>query len=66
MSSTPKLEVNAKYKAMMKEKMEELERQREIRDPVAAIKEDRILSVVTLVVISKGKERMSFWKTLLV
>ncbi|KAL7845894.1 hypothetical protein AOLI_G00240860 [Acnodon oligacanthus] len=58
--------VNAKYKAMMKEKMEELERQREIRDPVAAIKEDRILSVVTLVVISKGKERMSFWKTLLV
>ncbi|KAL7845889.1 hypothetical protein AOLI_G00240810 [Acnodon oligacanthus] len=58
--------VNAKYKAMMKEKMEELERQREIRDPVAAIKEDRILSAVTLVVISKGKERMSFWKTLLV
>ncbi|KAL7845896.1 hypothetical protein AOLI_G00240880 [Acnodon oligacanthus] len=44
--------VNAKYKAMMKE-MEELERQREIRDPVAAIKEDRILSAVTLVVIKK-------------
>ncbi|KAL6490054.1 hypothetical protein MHYP_G00003990 [Metynnis hypsauchen] len=52
------LEVNVKYKAMIKQKMEELEQEWEIiRDPVAAIKESevRILSVVPLVVIQKHK-----------
>ena len=52
------LEVNIKYKAMMKQKTDELEREREmIRDPVAAIKEneDRILSAVPLVVIQKHR-----------
>ncbi|KAL6455411.1 hypothetical protein MHYP_G00361550 [Metynnis hypsauchen] len=52
------LEVNVKYKAMIKQKMEELEQEWEIiRDPVAAIKESEawILSVVPLVVIQKHK-----------
>ena len=52
------LEANIKYKAMMKQKTEELEREWEmIRDPVAAIKEneDRILSAVPLVVIQKHR-----------
>ncbi|KAL7868100.1 hypothetical protein SRHO_G00094840 [Serrasalmus rhombeus] len=52
------LEVNAKYEAIMKQKMEELEHEREMmRDPVAVIRqnEDRILSAVRLVVIQKHR-----------
>ncbi|KAL6455302.1 hypothetical protein MHYP_G00361530 [Metynnis hypsauchen] len=52
------LEVNVKYKAMIKQKTEELEQEREmIRDPVAVIKESEawILSVVPLVVIQKHR-----------
>ncbi|KAL6490105.1 hypothetical protein MHYP_G00004500 [Metynnis hypsauchen] len=52
------LEVNVKYKAMIKQKTEELEQEREmIRDSVAVIKESEawILSVVPLVVIQKHR-----------
>ncbi|KAL7858343.1 hypothetical protein AOLI_G00184450 [Acnodon oligacanthus] len=50
--------MNAKYKAIMKQKMEELEHEREMmRNPVAAIRqsEERSLSAVHLVVIQKHR-----------
>ncbi|KAL6461849.1 hypothetical protein MHYP_G00299940 [Metynnis hypsauchen] len=56
------LEVNARYKAVLKQKMEKLEREREMmRDPIDALEreikesEDRILSAVPLMVMQKHR-----------